>query len=74
MFLNANLYAKDIVQKVLAQLGRSKLLDSILELAIEELNKKNYIQGKQILESILKKEHKYLLGKDSGDNRLVCMD
>lgn len=31
-------------------------MDKILELAIEELNKKNYIQGKQILDSILKKD------------------
>jgi len=45
-------------------------LDSILELAIEELNKKNYIQGKQILESILEKDPNHA---DALYNLGVCL-
>jgi len=45
-------------------------LDSMLELAIDELNKKNYIQGKQILESILKKDPNHA---DAWYNLGVCL-
>lgn len=45
-------------------------MDGILELAIEELSKKNYIQGKQILESILKKDPNHA---DALFNLGVCL-